>query len=578
MTATATPQPVAPKNVTRDDKHAFPSLSDDQIRRACKFGEKLELGEGHVVFARGEREVDFFIVLDGCIEIYNDDDGPTSSDGDDAPDVIHLHQKHGFTGELDLFSSRKILVSGRMGADGAVLRVPRANFGKLLSAEPDVGDVVMRAFILRRLGLIDNAQGGVVLVGRKNSGPMLSLTRFLRRNGYPLKTLEVDDPETADEARGVLDHRGVGDDELPLVVCSNDVSLRRPTLREVADCLGLTEHPHHKDEAPYDVTVIGAGPAGLAAAVYAASEGLRTIILEAEAPGGQAGTSSRIENYLGFPTGVSGWELAARAQHQAQKFGATLTLPRRVETIACCGDACYRLTLDGGEEVRTRTAVVACGARWRTLDLDNFHDFENRGIHYAATSVEAELCGDSEVIVVGGGNSAGQAAIFLSQHAKRVHLLVRGDSLADSMSDYLLKRIEASDRIDLRYRTEVTGLAGDGWLERVTWTHEGDESEHDIGHVFLMIGAVPNSDWTDGFLCRDSGGFITTGASLAQAEACDWPLDRPPHPLETSRPGIFAVGDVRAGSVKRVASAVGEGSVCVQDLHRVLTEQHGVGA
>ena len=578
MPLTTTADRPAPP-ATRDDRHAFPQLTGEQVDRAGGYGEVEELPDGTVIFERGQRAVDFFVVLAGRVEIY--DDGVC--DGDGRPQVIHVHRERGFTGELDLLSNRKILVSGRLcgdegGAAGRVLRVRRGDFARLMSGEPDVGEVVMRAFILRRLGLVDNSQGGVALIGRNDSGDLLRLRRFLKRNSYPIKTLFVDDPDTREEAAELLRDHDLGDDALPVVICSSTAALVRPDVAAVADCLGLTEEPD--GEATYDVAVIGGGPAGMAAAVYAASEGLKTIIVESEAPGGQAGTSSRIENYLGFPTGVSGWELAARAEHQAQKFGATLSVPRSATRLEPCdggGDG-YRVHLDRGPAVRCRGVVLACGARWRTLDLDNFADFEGRGIHYAATAVEADLCRDAEVVVVGGGNSAGQAAVYLSQRASRVYVLVRGDGLADSMSDYLVQRIEGSRKIELLTHTEITGLAGDGdWLGEVTWTtDEKGEATRPIRHVFLMIGAVPNSDWLDGAVCRDGRGFVVTGAGVvgdAKGGCPSWPLDRPPHALESSLPGVFAVGDVRAGSVKRVASAVGEGSVCVSDLHAVLGEQ-----
>ena len=392
---------------TRDDRNAFPRLDPDQIERAKAFGQVDDLPCGTVIFERGERSVDFFIMLRGRCEIY--DDGVCDDDG--QPRAIHVHGERGFTGELDLFSDRKIIVSGRIvtedGSDGRVLRIPRPNFAKLLSAEPDVGDTVMRAFILRRIGLIDHDQGGVILIGKRNSSGMLRLQRFLKRNGYPMKQAYLDeDGETA----ALMERYGVAEGDVPAVVCSDEHILKNPGIAEVADCLGLTENPGDETR---DVAVIGAGPAGLAAAVYAASEGLSTVILEAEAPGGQAGTSSRIENYLGFPTGLSGLELAGRAQAQAQKFGATLVLPREVEKLEIghgddddgSGNGTYQFHTGRGGTVRARAAVIACGARWRTLDLDNFGKFEGSGIHYAATAVEAELCDGSEVIVVGGGNS-----------------------------------------------------------------------------------------------------------------------------------------------------------------------------
>ena len=565
----------APKDdgsATRDDRFAFPQLDPEQIDRARCFGEVKELDSGTILFARGARSVDFYIVLRGRVEIF--DDGVCDADG--TPQVIHVHHERGFTGELDLFSDRKILVSGRLvtddGSPGQVLCVPRPSFAKMLSAEPDVGNAVMRAFILRRVGLIDHAQGGVLVVGRRDSGETLRVHRFLRRNGYPMKALELDDPADAEEARGVLEQYGGSEDELPLVLCSNDHTLTKPDNAALAHCLGLTESPDA--DKIYDVTVVGAGPAGLAAAVYAASEGLSTVVIEGEAPGGQAGTSSRIENYLGFPAGISGQELAGRAMIQAQKFGATLTVPRFARHLEPCdgGRDGYKLHLDHGPPVRTRAVVLAGGAHWRTLDLDNFGQFEGSGIHYAATAVEADLCKDSEVVVVGGGNSAGQAAVFLSGRAKKVYVLVRGEGLADSMSEYLIDRIQASPKIELLTHTEVTALRGDSWLREVTWTNNesGEQNCRNVEHLFLMIGAVPNSDWLDGTLRRDDRGFVLTGGGAA---GDGWPLERPPYAQETSLPGVFAVGDVRSGSVKRVASAVGEGSVCISDLHRTLVEQ-----
>ena len=569
---------------TPDDQNAFPTLTDDQIERAKRFGTVQELPKGAPVFERGQRTVDFFIVLAGSIEIF--DDTACDAEGASGEQIITVHRPRNFTGELDLFSDRKILVSSRMGEDGTVLRIPRPGFREMLTAEPDVGQVVMRAFILRRVGLIAHGQGGALLVGRRDSSEALRIERFLRRNGLPLKTLYVGRGEESDsEAAGALEHHGLSADDLPVVFCPGGEVLKRPDNVEVADCLGLTETPD--PEAVYDVAVVGAGPAGLAAAVYAASEGLSTVIVETEAPGGQAGTSSRIENYLGFPNGVTGSELAARAQFQAQKFGAVLTLPRNATGLEIAdGGAAYVLHLDRGPAVRCRTVVVACGARWRKLGLENEPKFEGAGLHYAATAIEAGLCDAEEVAVVGGGNSAGQAAVFLSNHAKRVHILVRGEGLKSTMSDYLLRRIEASDRIDVHARSEITAIDGDAWLQRVTWTNgqSGESGTKEIAHVFLMIGAVPNSDWLAGTLRQDPRGFILTGTDVTQGDrAADpdspnagcrpWPLDRPPFPLESSLPGVFAVGDIRADSVKRVASAVGEGSVCVQHLHRALEEQ-----
>jgi thioredoxin reductase (NADPH) len=465
---------------------------------------------------------------------------------------------------VDLFNDRRVLVGGRMREDVRVVRFDRAQFRKLLVAEPDIGELITRAFILRRVGLLNHDQAAVRLIGTRHSPDTHRLERFMDRNGYPFRFLDADDPDRIGQVRGDLASYGLSRADLPVVICPDDQVGRNPSNAELAECLGLFEEID--SDKVHDVVVVGAGPAGLASAVYAASEGLDTLVLEAEAPGGQAGTSSKIENYLGFPTGISGGALAGRAQVQAQKFGAKLALPRRVVALEC-DERPYRLVLDDGTHVRTETVVIATGARYRSLDLPNSSDYEGKGIHYAATALEAPLCSGENVVVVGGGNSAGQAAVFLSRYAKQVHVLVRGARLADSMSDYLVGRIDASTRITLRLRTSISALAGDDRLQEVTCLCEDPASAEPLpcGNVFLMIGAVPNTDWLRGCLELDDKGFVRTGV----------PSDggRAPHLLETSKPGIFAVGDVRADSVKRVASAVGEGSIAVQYVHRVLAER-----
>jgi thioredoxin reductase (NADPH) len=400
----------------------FPRLGADQVARASAFGRMEALAEGAVLFARGDRSVDFFIVLDGAIEIL--DDGP-----DGAPQVITVHGQHQFTGELDLFNDRDILVSGRMaGGGGRVARLSRPQFRRLLAAEPDIAETIMRAFILRRIGLIEHGQGAVTLIAPRHGaavGDALRIQRFLGRNGHPVRLLDAEDP--AGEGRAALTALGLGVEDMPVVLCGRETVLRNPANRELADCLGLAERLDPAEV--FDVAVVGAGPAGLAAAVYAASEGLRTLVLESEAPGGQAGTSSKIENYLGFPTGISGAALAGRAQVQAQKFGARIAVPR--QAVRLDPGAPHALHLDDGAVVRARAVVVATGARYRRLDgVAEFDRLEGHGIHYAATAAEAALCEDEEVVVVGGGNSAGQAAVFLSRRARCVHMLVRGAGLA----------------------------------------------------------------------------------------------------------------------------------------------------
>ena len=533
------------------DAQTFPHLSAEMAARVVAYGTEERLPKGTLVFQRGERSVDFFFVLEGTIEIF--DRGPYGE-----PNVFTVHGERQFTGELDLFNDRQILVSGRTGTDSRVVRVKRADFRRMVSSEQDIGEIIMRAFILRRVGLIRHVQGGIVLIGPGHTGDTLRLQRFLTRNGYPHKLF---DTEADPDAGGFLSCFKLTPDQLPVVIAPGNRVLRNPPTTVLADELGISEtvDPEHA----FDLVVVGAGPGGLAAAVYAASEGLETLVLEGLAPGGQAGTSSKIENYLGFPTGISGQALAGRAQVQAQKFGARLLVSRSVTGIDCERRP-YRLHLEDGRSVLAKSVVVATGARYRKLDVPNLARFEGQGIHYAATAMESQLCQGEAVIVVGGGNSAGQAAVFLSRTVSRVHVLVRSGGLAATMSDYLVQRILSSPRITLHTRTEITALDGDSLLRQVTWRNRqtGEVSTHRIGNVFVMIGAEPNTEWLQGCLELDTKGFIKTGYA-----ADGLPLASP---YETSRPGIYAVGDVRSGSVKRVASSVGEGSVVVQAIHHFL--------
>ena len=544
-------------DLSPDDPYAreaqtFPTLDAAMVQRVARFGSEEALEHRALLFERGERSVDFFVVREGSVEIFD-------LDKEGRPNVFTVHGGHQFTGELDLFNDRQILVSGRAGADTTVIRVKRADFRRLIASEPDIGEIIMRAFILRRIGLMKHVQGGVVLIGPGRAADTLRMQRFLTRNGYPHRLL---DTEADPDAGGFLDCFDLTPEQLPVVIL-NDAPLRNPSDVELADALGLTV-----DLCPdtvWDTVVVGAGPAGLAAAVYAASEGLRTLILESTAPGGQAGTSSKIENYLGFPTGISGQALAGRAQVQAQKFGARLAVARAVTGIDCA-EAPYRLHVEGGESVRTRSVVIASGARYRKLDLPDYEKYEGGGIHYAATAMEATLCANEEIAIVGGGNSAGQAAVFLARHAKHVHILVRSDGLADTMSDYLIERIEASPAITLHTQTEVAELHGDRTLDSVSLRDRvtGEVRPTNIRNIFVMIGAEPNTGWLNGCLRLDERGFVETGR-CPDGQVL-------PSPYATTRPGIFAVGDVRAGSVKRVASGVGEGSVVIQAVHRHLND------
>ena len=532
------------------EAQTFPKLSAEQVGRVSAYGREESVDDGVLLFERGQRSVDFFLVLDGEVEVFEPGSGGSTA-------LVTTHGPRQFTGEMDLLNDRQNLVSARAHGTARVLRVARADFRRLVAGEPDVGEVIMRAFILRRVGLIRHTQGGAVLIGPGHGGDTLRLQRLMIRNAYPHRLI---DTERDPDAGGFLQCFALTPDQLPIVVLPGTAPLRNPADAALADALGITETLD--PDIVYDVAVMGAGPAGLAAAVYAASEGLATVVIESIAPGGQAGTSSKIENYLGFPTGISGEALAGRAQAQAQKFGARLALARPAVGLDCC-ERPYTVHLADGARVRTHAVVVATGARYRKLDVPDYDRFEGQGIHYAATAMEAQLCAGEEVAVVGGGNSAGQAAVFLSRTVAHVHMLVRSAGLAATMSDYLVRRIETSPKITVHPFTKVTALEGDGLLRRVTWSgRDGVPKTRPVGNLFVMIGAEPNTAWLGGCLRLDEKGFVETGRDTdGQALAS---------PFATTTAGVFAIGDVRSGSVKRVASGVGEGSVVVSAVHQYL--------
>ena len=534
----------------------FPRLSPAMVKRIAAYGEEESVSTGTVLFQRGQRGTDFFLVLEGLLEVF-----ATDKTGD--INIITIHAARQFSGEMNLFNQRSVLASGRAACDSRILRVRSADFRRMVASEADISEIIMRAFILRRVGLIRQGFGGVVLVGPGHSADTLRLERFLLRNGYPHKLI---DTEVDADADGFVASFQLRSEQLPVVICPERCFLQNPSTSELADELGLTESidPQHV----YDVVVVGAGPAGLAAAVYAASEGLSTLVVESLAPGGQAGTSSKIENYLGFPTGISGQALAGRAQAQAQKFGARLAISRQAASVDCSGQP-FRLQLDDRQTVTARTVIVATGARYRKLDVPGYARYEGAGIHYAATAMEGQLCQNEEVVVVGGGNSAGQAAVFLAGIAAHVHILVRSDGLAATMSDYLVQRIARSTAITLHTRSEIVGLDGEERLQQVTWRHRdtGELTARPVGNMFVMIGAEPCTEWLKDCLALDDKGFVLTGR-CAQGHLLE-------SPYATTRPGIFAVGDVRSGSVKRVASSVGEGSVVIQAVHRYLAPEVG---
>ena len=531
----------------------FPTLGADQVKTIAGFGKEEEVEGGTLLFQRGQRNSDFFVVLAGDIEIFDVDQHGREH-------VFSVHHTHQFSGDVDLFNGHQMLASARARAGTRVLRLTREQFRKMVTAEPDIAELIMRAFILRRVGMVRHANGGVVLAGSGHAGNTLRIQRFLTRNVYPFKMVDIDVEDEANAFKQAFCMKG---ESFPVVIDSQQRVMHNPSNAELADAFGLMESI---DPAMvHDLVVVGAGPAGLAAAVYGASEGLSTLVIEGEAPGGQAGTSSKIENYLGFPTGISGQALAGRAQVQAQKFGARLAVSR-MATKLDCDEWPYAVHLEDGQVAKAKTVVIATGARYRGLELPELEKF-GQGIHYAATAMEAHLCGGEEIIVVGGGNSAGQAAMFLSRTVKKMWMMVRGDGLAATMSDYLVGRIEVSPKIELLTNTEITKMEGDARLRRVTWTNRktGESTTRDIGNVFAMIGAVPRTDWIEGCLRLDAKGFVETGFSEDGKALAS--------PFATTRPGIFAVGDVRAGSVKRVASGVGEGSVVVAAIHAFLAER-----
>jgi thioredoxin reductase (NADPH) len=483
--------------------------------------------------------------------------------------LIVNHEAGGFTGEITMISGRRGLMRGRVTAAGEFLEMSSSQLRTLVARDAELSEIFMRAFILRRVTLINRGQGNVILLGSRHSAKTLRLREFLTRNGHPFAYVDLDTDNSSQE---MLDHFHVTIEEIPIVVCNNRTVLRSPSIQELASCLGLNAHIESSEVR--DLVIVGAGPSGLAAAVYGASEGLDVLIIEAESPGGQAGSSSRIENYLGFPMGISGLELAGRAAAQAQKFGAKVLIANNVTKLNCDRTP-YELTVDSGQIIHARAVVIASGARYKKPELENRPKFEGQGIYYGATYIEAQLCGKQDAIVVGGGNSAGQAAVYLSQTASKVHMLVRSGQLSDTMSRYLIQRIEENPAIELHYHTEIVGLDGDTQLERVTWrdNQTGKTSTNDIRYVFIMAGGSPRTEWLKGCVAMDNKGFILTGRDLDPVlHDYRWPLPRAPLMLETSQPGVFAVGDVRAGNVKRVASAVGEGSIAISLVHRVLAD------
>jgi thioredoxin reductase (NADPH) len=540
----------------------FPTLTAAQIERIASHGVIRPITRGEVLIDAGQTDVPFFVVRAGGIEIIR-----PSVLGDL---LVAAHNPGQFTGEVSMLLGRPAMMRVQASESGEVVQLTRDQMHALIQTDAELSEVLMQALVYRRIELVAQGIGDALIIGSIHSAATLRIKEFLTRNGHPFKYLDLDRDT---DVRDLLDRFDVAPAELPILICRNGTLLRNPTNQQIAECLGFNElidRGHLRD-----VVIVGAGPAGLAAAVYAASEGLDALVIEASSPGGQAGSSSRIENYLGFPTGISGQELAGRAYAQAQKFGAHVMIAKGAAELRCERTS-RGVTLDDGATIQARTLIIATGARYRKPLLANLAHFEGAGVYYSATFMEeAQLRDDDEVIVVGGANSAGQAAVFLARTARSVHLLVRSHSLSESMSRYLIRRIEETPAIQLRTRTEIVALEGNGHLERVQWRDgTGTITSHGIRHVFLMTGAEANTAWLRSRVTLDEKGFIKTGPDLTQDDlaAAKWPLERAPYPLETCLPGVFAVGDVRCGNIRRVASAVGEGSIAISYVHRMLAE------
>ncbi|SIT45075.1 Cyclic nucleotide-regulated FAD-dependent pyridine nucleotide-disulphide oxidoreductase [Paraburkholderia piptadeniae] len=530
----------------------FPELQPDEIKRLCKFGEVRRFEPGEMLFRTGERGPGMVVLLSGAVKIYQ-------RDGLGRELLINEHRKGSFLAEVGQLSGKPALVDGMALEAGEALLIAPDRLRALIVAEAELGERIMRALILRRVGLIEKGAGGPIIVGKSNDRRLVSLQGFLSRNGHPHTVLD----ERDEDGLRIIEQFAAGPNDMPLVICPDGSVLRHPSDPELATCLGLI--PDLDSEFVYDVAIVGAGPAGLATAVYAASEGLSVIVLDGRAPGGQAGASSRIENYLGFPTGISGQALAGRAFVQAQKFGAHVAIPVRVKSLHC-DERPYRLELACQGSIRAHSIVIASGAVYRRPEIEGIDHFDGRGIYYWASPVEAKLCKHEEIVLVGGGNSAGQGIVYLASHAKHIHVLIRRSGFEATMSRYLIDRIASLPNVTVYPGTEIGWLEGnEAGLAQIGLKRPcaDGRDRFDSRHLFLFTGADPNTDWlrTCG-VELDAKGFVITGAN----STCD---------LTTSVEGVFAIGDVRAGSIKRVAAAVGEGAQVVAQIHQMLAERTG---
>lgn len=563
VVTTPSPAPDAPPwaaGVEGRMDELYPRLSEDETKMVLTYGDEVLVSAGTRLWEVGERNVAFYLVLDGQMDILRRDEA--------GEHIVYTHERGGFSGETVTMTGRGAFVAGAAKSDLRAVKVSNELLRDLLAVEAELGEKILQAFILRRMNMISKHLGDIIIVGDETDKQAAGIREFLSRNAVPYAVVDASADAEADR-RKALDAETC---PKPLVICGH-TRLSQPTIKEVADCLGLTaELPA---DASFDVAVIGGGPAGLAAAVYSASEGLDVVVLEKCAIGGQAGSSSRIENYLGFPTGISGQALTGRGFLQAQKFGAEVAVAQEAAALTC-GSPFHHLTLDCGGQLKARAVVIASGAIYRQPDIEGLEKFEGVGVHYGASHIQGMMCRDQHVVIVGGGNSAGQAAVYLSGRARKVSILIRRDNLADTMSQYLIRRIESTPNIELVVHTEVQRLEGESGVERihVRNNQSGEDTAMDATHLFLFIGAKPASDFLEDRIIRDEKGFVRTGDTLTaeHLETANWPFARKPFHLETSCPGVFAVGDIRSGSIKRVASAVGDGSVCVSFVHSAIAE------
>ena len=537
----------------------FPVLTQSQVNTLKRYGEVKSYDKDTALFAVGDLQYDFFVVLKGEITIYD----PNNADA-----VIVTHKTNEFSGDSGMLSNRSSQFLAVAKADTTVLRIMPERLKEAIAKYSHLSDLLLSAFLQRQDSILNEYTGGIKLIGSGNSKQTYAIRDFMDKNHIWYNFSDVD---VSKEANALLSNFNLQENDLPILVCNAGKVHLNPSVEEVARYTGVLMDFEDK---VFDLLVIGAGPAGLAASVYAASEGLSVVTIDSNAPGGQAGKSSKIENYLGFPTGISGSDLANRAYVQAQKFGCNISIPHKAESIEHSGDH-FILCATNGKTIKTKALMAATGANYRQLPIDTIEKYEGSGVYYSATGMNASSCKDELVAVVGGGNSAGQAALFLADHAREVHVIIRGNNLGSKMSDYLVQRIEMARNVHVRLNTEVVELRGKHHLESIVYENtKGERIEKNITNLFSFIGAKPCTEWLDGLVATDEKGFICTGNGINEEDLykCEIFKRRKPQSLETSIPGFFAVGDVRKGSVKRVASAVGEGSMAVSQVHQFLGE------